>query len=96
LASFSIMYDLWDLESSINHTDIDEFCFMFLTVTVAICISAWLVLATITPSGLDSAELLSALTICGLLEQCVTQTPAVASFSPTMCNPSKHARSLNN
>ena len=66
LASFSVMYDLWDPESSMRCTDADKFCFLFLPVTVAVCISPWLVLPTIAPSGLDSAELLSALLICGL------------------------------
>jgi len=66
------MYDLWDPESSmrytLRYTDADEFRFLFLPVTVAICTSPWLVLPTIAPSGLDSAELLSALIICGLAD----------------------------
>ena len=56
------MYDLWLPESRIRRTDVDELSFVFLTVTVAVCISTWLVLATIAPSGLG----LSALIICGL------------------------------
>ena len=58
----SVIYDLWPPESRIKLTDTDELSFVFLTVTVAVCISTWLVLATIAPSDLG----LSTLTICGL------------------------------
>jgi len=68
LAFLSVMYDLWDPESRMKCTDADEVCFLFLTVTVAVCISTWLVQATIAPSVLDSAELLSVLIIYELAD----------------------------